>query len=263
MLWWFEQINKRMQRCILKVTKYKLVSWNENRTLIRFHLAGIFNLRPLTIGLDILHTINSFRTSSSISLQLTWLCGDDADLAQLEGDVETVVPHHQVVVQLAPCGGRIEFKNWFHDHDSACWSFHLSWPSWRRPSKENSSICGENLCWMSWKWPKNLSEGEIWNGGSSLFALLSYSLLSNHILQDCHKDKHKQQENVHPVFCLRLVWLVSVTISFPHHITFLIEMQRNLPVHPKRTQIITNHWMFQWFFLFTSLFLIRHPQQST
>ena len=127
-----------------------LVSWNENRTLIRFHLAGIFNLRPLTIGLDILHTINSFRTSSSISLQLTWLCGDDADLTQLEGDVEAVVPHHQVVVKLAPCGGRIEFKNWFYGHDSACWSIHLSWPSWRRPSKENSSNCGENLCWMSW-----------------------------------------------------------------------------------------------------------------
>ena len=188
-----------------------LVSWNENRTLIRFHLAGIFNLRPLTIGLDILHTINSFRTSSSISLQLTWLCGDDADLAQLKGDVEAIVPHHQVVVQLAPCGGRIEFKNWFYGHDSACWSIHLSWPSWRRPSKENSSNCGENLCWMSWKWPKNLSEGEIWNGGSSLFALLSYSLLSNHILQDCHKDKHKQQQNVHPVFCIDLVVLVSVT----------------------------------------------------
>ena len=36
---------------------------------------------------------------------LTWLCRDDAHFAQAKSQVETVVPHENLIIQLAPGGG--------------------------------------------------------------------------------------------------------------------------------------------------------------
>ena len=40
--------------------------------------------------------------SNVVWIVLTWLSSNDADLAELKSKIETIISHHQVIVQLAP-----------------------------------------------------------------------------------------------------------------------------------------------------------------
>ena len=87
---------------------------------------------------------------SILCLGLTWLSRDDPNLSKLKSKVEPVVPHDQVVIQLAPVFNflyfywifwKIAFDFLSHCKQRLVRQIDLSWPSWRRPSKENSSSC--------------------------------------------------------------------------------------------------------------------------